>query len=306
MFPNIPYGCLNLKEICKKNDLGIIPKTILVVHALPETNEEENNDEQMTWFRDADIVFSVGPKVERKVSTYISSLDDQIKPVHKMYIPSYPLDLFGIQRKPQANVPRNNIVIMTEETEALKVDGLDFSLAISSVAKASVGKKANVRFLTAQEKDEELWEKKFREIPNCDRISFQCFVASAAPELKSHMEKAHLFLECLKPDSTLFGVGTLGAIAAGVPVLVSENCGVVSLLKFPEDSKMKNTCDEWSAGITRKLREEKETDMNANEKLRKQLLLDTNITKSQLDSCLEICGRFSTIYPVVKHKNFAL
>ena len=69
-----------------------------------------------------------------------------------------------------------------------------------------------------------------------------CFTSVA--DLKPHLEEAHLFIAPLKPDSTLFGVETLEAIAAGVPALVSENCGVVSLLNITEDSVIsENTHD---------------------------------------------------------------
>ena len=95
-FPQMPYGCFNLKDIYKKRNLGTIPKTILIVHALLQ-NHEENDSEQITDFLDADIILSVGKKVDEEVARHIAS--DR----HKMYIPNYPLGLFEIPQKPKLN-----------------------------------------------------------------------------------------------------------------------------------------------------------------------------------------------------------
>ena len=179
---------------------------------------------------------------------------------------------------------------MTEEAEHLEIGGIDFSLAISSVAH---GPETNVRLLTGHEKDINEWQKKFSEISDCEGISFKCLFTPSVLDLTPHLEEAHLFVAPLKPDSTLFGVEALSAIAAGVPILVSENCGVVPLLKSSKDSAIhENTAQGWNERITNKLRARKEAQVKA-KTLREELLLDTKITESQLDACQIICGKCS-------------
>ena len=303
-FPQMRYGCLNLKEIYKKRNLRNIAKTISIVHALPENHEEENDDEQLTWFREVDIVLSVGRKVEADVARCISALEPHEKPIHKMYIPHYPLDLFGIRREAAVSGPERHILMMTKEAGDLEVDGIDFPLAVSSTAEARTrfsvahGIETKVRFLTSHEKDIDQWGKMFGQIPKSRGLSFQCLHTPSVADLKPHLEEAHLFIAPLKPDSTLFGVETLEAIAAGVPVLVSENCDVVSLLNITEDSVIsENTCEVWRDGIIHKLGAQEEAQVKTDE-LREQLLLETNIAASQLDVCRVICGRFSTTYTI--------
>ena len=178
--PQIPYGCLNLKEIYKKRNFRNIPKTISIVHALPENHEEENDDEQLTWFREVDIVLSIGRKTEADVERCISALEPQEKPIHKTYIPYYPLDLFGIRRDAASESTDKHILMMTEEPEDLEVDGIDFPLAVSSTAEARArfsvahGIETKVRFLTSHEKDIDQWGKMFGQIPKSRGLSFQC------------------------------------------------------------------------------------------------------------------------------------
>ena len=302
--PQMPYGCLNLKEIYKKRNLWNIPKTISIVHALPENHEEENDDEQLTWFREVDIILSVGRKAEADVARCISVLEPHEKPIHKMYIPYYPLDLFGILRDAASETPERHVLMMTEEAEDLEVDGIDFLLAVSSTAEARArfsvahGIETKVRFLTGHEKDIDQWQEMCGRIPNSRDLFVHRFHTPNVADLKPHLEEAHLFIAPLKPDSTLFGVETLEAIAAGVPVLVSKDCDVVSLLNITEDSVIsENTCEIWRDGIIHKLGAGEEAQVKADE-LRQQLLLETNIAASQLGVCRIICGRPFTIYTI--------
>ena len=98
-----------------------------------------------------------------------------------------------------------------------------------------------------------------------------------------------MFLLPLKPDSPLFGTEALAAIAAGVPVLISRYSGIAWLLqKMSEDepvvygTKFERPLDKWKDRILQKLLRPDQSQKAAN-RLREQLLLDTNIAQTHLD-----------------------
>lgn len=90
-------------------------------------------------------------------------------------------------------------------------------------------------------------------------------------------------------DSPLFGTEALSAIAAGVPVLVSRYSGIARLLqKMAEDEpivygiKSQSTTDVWKDKILERLLRPEESQRSA-ERLREQLLLETNIMETHLE-----------------------
>ena len=89
--PYLANGCLNLKDFYKEKDESA--KIIIVFHGLPKIENRGIDDETLLdWLNEADIIFSVGKAVENELLPYITALDPEKKPVHKIYIPSYPLE----------------------------------------------------------------------------------------------------------------------------------------------------------------------------------------------------------------------
>ena len=88
---------------------------------------------------EADEVFSVGHSMEKELMSYIKGLDDDKRPIHKMYIPGYPLELFTVRPEVIGNKVQGtqNVMMLTSELKNLDVPGLDFSLAAASTAEAS-------------------------------------------------------------------------------------------------------------------------------------------------------------------------
>ena len=75
------------------------PKVILMVHDLPRTTDRDiDEDSLLEWLSEADVIFSVGKAVESEIISAIASLPPEERPGHKLYIPSYPLELFNIHR----------------------------------------------------------------------------------------------------------------------------------------------------------------------------------------------------------------
>ena len=126
---HIPYlanGCFNLKSICQIHRKS--PKVLLVIHLLLKTTEGDVNEEQLLdWLKGADVVLSLGKVLHSEITPYITSLKPGEKPVHKMYIPTFPLELFNIQReivRGNKLEATQNISLMTGEVKDLEVSGL--------------------------------------------------------------------------------------------------------------------------------------------------------------------------------------
>ena len=231
--PYLANGCFNLREMYNvKNES---PKTILMFHGFPkDENGDVDYDILFDWLNESDIVFSVGKTIEDELMASIGALDPKKKPIHKMYIPSYPLELFIVKQEKVDSEVRGtqNVSMMSGEIKHLDVSGLDFPLAVTSAAAASDhvqfndGVKIKLTLLTVNDEDSAKWKKNFGEILNKrnlsdTELSFQPKALPLLDKMKLHMRKSNLFLLPLKQDSPLFGTEALSAVAAGVPVLVS-------------------------------------------------------------------------------------
>ena len=94
--PFLANGCFNLKDIYKETDQT--PKIILMFHALPKDEDGDLDDETlMEWLTKADVVFSVGKAVADELVPFLAGINEENSPSHKVYIPSYPVELFHIQ-----------------------------------------------------------------------------------------------------------------------------------------------------------------------------------------------------------------
>ena len=307
--PYVANGCLNLNEPHKvKNES---PKIILMFHGLPkDENGDLDDDVLLDWLSEADIVFSIGKTVEDELLTYIAALDPENRPIHKMYLPIYPLDLFALKTENMQGKVRGtqNVSMMSGEMKMLDVNGFDFPLAVTAAAGASDyirfndGVKIKLFLLMANEDDKDKWKNSFEDIlqkrnMNDTGLSFQTEAPSTLDKMKIHMRKSHLFLLPLKQDSPLFGTEALAAIAAGVPVLVSRDSGLASLLDTMMDdetivgkNKPKANAQTWKERIIQKLVNPEESQQTA-KRLREKLLLDSSIAQTHLDFINTITGR---------------
>ena len=282
--PYMANGCLNLNEPHKvKNES---PKIILMFHGLPkDENGDVDDDVLLDWLSEADIIFSIGKTVEDELLTYITALDPENRPIHKMYLPMYPLDLFALKTENMQGKVRGtqNVSMMSGEMKMLDVNGFDFPLAVTATAGASDyirfndGVKIKLSLLMANEDDKDKWKNSFEDILQKRNLkdtglSFQTETPLTLDKMKIHMRKSHLFLLPLKQDLPLFGTEALAAIAAGVPVLVSRDSGLASLLDtMMEDetivgkNKPKANAKSWKGHIIQKLVNPAESQKNGEE-----------------------------------------
>ena len=306
--PYMANGCLNLKEMYKvKNES---PKVILMFHGLPKDENGDIDDETLLdWLTEADIVFSLGKTMEDELLSYIEALEPEKRPIHKMYLPLYPLELFAVKPENVKGKVRGtqNVSMMSGEMKDLDVNGLDFPLAVTAAAGASDhiqltdGVKIKLSLLAANEDDKGEWKNSFEDTlqkRNLDdtSLSFQIEAPLALDKMKIHMRKSHLFLLPLRQDSPLFGTEALSAIAAGVPILISGDSGLASLLDtmiegehIVSKTKLKANASTWKERIIQKLVNPEESQQTA-KRLREQLLLDTSIAQTHLDFIYIIAG----------------
>ena len=312
--PYLANGCFNFRDICEIQ--GTIPKIILIVHALPKTSDGDVDEEELLdWLKEADAVFSLGGVLQPEIASHITSLEPEQRPLHKMYIPTYPLELFNMQRdyvKGTKLKVTQNITSMTAEKNNLEVSGLDLPLAVGSTAAASEhiglssGIRTNLVMLAARKEDTGLWKKNFEEIlQKCGikqkSLNFQCSAIECIEKLKVHMRKSNLFLFPSKFDLPIFGTEALAAVAAGVPILVSKHSGIASLLrKMAEDETSvhdifgKSDVETWKLRIIQKIMNPEEAQSQAS-RLREQLLLDVSIASTHLDFINTIVGMFTRV-----------
>ena len=298
--PYLANGCFNLTDLYRGREIS--PKIILMFHGLPKKENGDIDDEMLEeWLTEADVVFSVGKAIESELVPYVAGMDEEMRPIHKMYLPSYPVELFHVLQEPKGTKIEGtqNITMMSGEIKDLDITGLDFSLAVNATIGAAEhirdfdGVRTNLTMLAAHEDDTGRWKsiniKILQRKKQHTGLSFKTEVPTDINKLQSHLNRSNLFLVPLKPDSPLFGTEALSAIAAGVPVLVSRYSGIGRLLqKMAEDepvvygTKSESPLETWKERILQKLLRPEESQKTAN-RLREQLLLDTSIAQTHLD-----------------------
>ena len=308
---HVPYlanGPLNIRDFYPNTEIK--PKVILMIHDLPKTADgETNEDTLLEWLSEADVVLSVGKEVETEIISFITSLIPEQRPVHKLYIPSYPLELFSVHRDAvKENKVRGtqNITVMTN-TKDLKLCGLDFSLAATAIFAASKhilefeGVKTNFVMMTDNNEDKQSWKMEFADLLKGQEaigrtLSFQVDSPENFEKLKTQLRKCNLMILPLKPGSPLFGSEALSAIASGVPILVSNHSGMASLLEimcqdesFVKESALQPIGNVWIEGILQKLLKPEDSQLKAY-RLREELLLDTSIAQTHLDFIITVVG----------------
>ena len=271
-------------------------------HGLPKKENGDIDDEMLEeWLTEADIVFSVGKAVESELLPYVAGMDEEIRPVHKTYLPSYPVELFHVAQEPRGVKIEGtqNLTMMSADIKDLDVTGLDFPLAVNATIGAAEhirdfdGVRTNLIMLAAHEDDTGRWKSTSVKILQRKKqhtgLSFKTEVPTDISKLQSYLKRSNLFLLPLKSDSPLFGTEALAAIAAGVPVLVSRYSGIGRLLqKMAEDepvvygTKSESPLETWKERILQKLLRPDQSQRAAS-RLREQLLLDTSIAQTHLD-----------------------
>ena len=118
---HIPYlvnGCLNLRDMTRGIHKGHSPKVILVSHTVPLNNEGEvDEDLLVNWFRESDLILSVGDCMRLKVESVAKAWNISVK--NHLYLPSLPLDQFGDihQKRTELKGDQDILMMITEDSD---------------------------------------------------------------------------------------------------------------------------------------------------------------------------------------------
>ena len=288
------------------------PKVILMIHDLPRSTDGDTDEETLVeWLSDADIVFSVGNSVKSELVSVLASVPSEQQPVHKLYIPGFPLELFNVcRRKVEGNKVQGiqNITMMTKVCKDFEISGIDFPLAVTSTAAASKyildsnGVETNFVLLTENREDKDQWKKEFEDILKSEEVrgqTLQIRVDSQedVEKMKVHMRDSNLMILPLKPGTHVFDCVALSAIAAAVPLLVSTypviaplSEGICQYEYTIHESKLDFDSERWTEIIIEKILRPEDSQLKAT-KMREQLLLDTSVTQTHLDFIKTIVGK---------------
>ena len=313
---HVPYlanGTLNLIDIdAATGNKENKPKVIFMIHDLPRSCDEFTDYEALLdWLSEADAIFSVGKEVEAEVLSSIQSLPSENCPIHELYIPSFPLELFNVRRTSlEGNKIQGtqNVTMMTGDRKDLEICGLDFFLAFASTFGASKhildfdGIRTTFELLINNREDIDQWKKEFKELIQKQEsrgrsLHFHADAPQTLESLKTYLRKSNLFILPLKPESPLFASEALSAVAAGVPILVSSHSGIASILKtiiqdesVVQESSLEPGEEIWKDRILQKLLRP-EASQRTSTRMRDQLLLDSSITQSHLDFTKIVAGK---------------
>ena len=245
-------------------------------------------------------MLSIGQSMYNMIADCIDSLDGP-QPKHQIYLPGCPVELFSIARKPREEPIKGpqHIIVFTGERKTLGIKGLNYDLAAGASSRATTriflnaGHQITMNFWTIGKTQQERkqWEKHFNAVLDKEskadrRLAFVYKTMHEQNEFKNILKRASLCVQPLMCESSLFGVESLMAAYAGVPVLVSSNSGLADLLR--EIPVLDSTLDVkgvsqdmqcWEDKIFQKIMNAKESEEEANA-IRKNLLLDTSIEES--------------------------
>ena len=204
--PYLANGCLNLKDIYKNRKHT--PKVVLMFHGLPKDESGAIDDETLLdWLTESDVVFPIGKALEDELLPYIASLDPEERPIHKTYLPCYPLELFALKEEHIRDKVRGTqtVSIMSEELKDVDINSLDFNLTVTATARASehIGDfdwvRINLCLLAANEEERTDWKESFHQVLHTENLrdtglSFQVETPIAIDKIKVHMRKSNGFI----------------------------------------------------------------------------------------------------------------
>ena len=265
------------------------------MHTLPKTEQGQLDKGLLcNWMRGADIVFSLGATESNELQRFVHGK------VHHVYIPVYPIKpRVGIRT--EQKLQKVTLIVGKRE---MGYNGTNVELAVAATIQAVERSQSKVEtqfvFLGQETADESDLETLFNDTIQAQKapenILKFCFLSSQEKKhsemiLKTCEEENALVLFPLKKNYSVFGLEALTAVSAGVPILVSDNSGVVALLDDMGDEghsvvRHKNGFNSnvraWTEKIWEKISDQSKARAQA-AKLRENLLRSTKIETNHLE-----------------------
>ncbi|XP_078620257.1 uncharacterized protein LOC144887132 [Branchiostoma floridae x Branchiostoma japonicum] len=288
-------------------------KLIIFNHDMPEDTEHykgaqkamtagQKVEDILADTKNADAVFSLGRRIYDHYETKYKSLGDCKPKEHLTFLPR-PSPLFeDISVRPGGG--EKVVLTVGRVTEVEKLKGHDLvARSMGEVAEKIPNVKLRVRGI-----DEDDWEaskKILEENLNSGRIKPTLLPCGTQEDIAQDMQQAHLVLMPSRAEP--FGLIGLEAIAAGIPVLISDKSGLADMIKdlikekkcHPDmrhrivetsvrESDQGQDAREWAKKIADTL-EYSEAEFEKAAEFKKRLL-ETRYWEESHQSLLRVCG----------------
>ncbi|XP_019634235.1 PREDICTED: uncharacterized protein LOC109477414 [Branchiostoma belcheri] len=231
-------------------------KLVQVTHEIPEETSHYKGDEKVTSIgeesdsiledlRHADIIFSVGPLI---YDYYRNQTKEQQRPHHE-FLPK-PSDIFSKMQVNYVNTKTKVVLSIGRVKGAESLKGYDISGKAMGMV---IEQLPNTRWRACGVTPEDFKESKQVIQANMEKnkFNFTPLKCATQEELSRELQKAHVVLMPSRAEP--FGQVGLEAIAAGIPVLVSNKSGLASFLSSqdPEfDRPIVDITDDHEAAST--------------------------------------------------------
>ncbi|XP_019640446.1 PREDICTED: uncharacterized protein LOC109482191 [Branchiostoma belcheri] len=211
----------------------------LVIGTIPEDTAKYMDDEEAMGIgrkedsiredaEKADVVFSVGHNIHDHFTNYFRAIPENKKPIHHLFLPK-PSDLFQ-KTTVQYRETKEKVVLSiggVNKVERLKGYGLT-AKSLVRVAETSL-ERILWRICNISEEEFQATMSILQACINSGKLIPTLLPHCTQEDICRHMQQAHLVLMPSRAEP--FGLVGLEAMAAGVPVLISDQSGLATLVE---------------------------------------------------------------------------
>ncbi|CAH1253405.1 DXO [Branchiostoma lanceolatum] len=261
----------------------------LVIHVLPEDTEHYKEEEKAMGIgkkedsivqdaAKADAVFSVGHRIYDHFTNSFRAIPEDKRPIHLLYLPE-PAKLFQQIAVKHVESKEKSVLSAGRVDKVEKLKGHDLAAGAMGEVAEDLDEKVLWRVRGIKPKDHEASKKILQASIKSRKLIPTLLPFCTQEEICRDLQQAHLVL--MPSRSEPFGLVGLEAMAAGVPVLISDQSGLATLVKeiIPEShhSIVKVEGDDsidvrrWADKIKRVLKSS-EAEFNRAAELKRKLL----------------------------------
>ncbi|XP_019626675.1 PREDICTED: uncharacterized protein LOC109471761 [Branchiostoma belcheri] len=247
----------------------------------------------------AKTLFSVGHRTHDHLTNTIRAIPKEKRPVHKLFLPE-PSKIFQETTVEYVESREKVVLLISRVKEVGKLKGLDFvAKSLARVAERSC-ERIQLRIRGVSEEEYQASMNILQTSINSGKLIPTLLPHGTQEDICRDMQQAHLVLMPSRTEP--FGLIGLEAMAAGVPVLISDQSGLATLVNevIPEfhHSVLAITGNDstdvthWASQIEKVLRLSKAEFSRA--AALKQKLLESRYWEESHQSFLQACGGLGT------------
>ncbi|XP_078661423.1 uncharacterized protein LOC144905571 [Branchiostoma floridae x Branchiostoma belcheri] len=211
----------------------------LVIEIIPEDTEKYKDDKKAMDIgkkedsirqdaEKADVVFSVGHNIFNRFTNSFSAIPENKKPTHLLFLPK-PSDLFQKTTVKYRETDERVVLSIGGVNKVERVKGYDLvAKSLVKVVETSL-EKILWRICDISEEDFQATMSILQASINSGKLTPTLLPQCTQEDICRHMQQAHLVLMPSRAEP--FGLVGLEAMAAGVPVLISDQSGLATLVK---------------------------------------------------------------------------